>query len=333
MVLLTGVLMGIVVMVKLNMAYAILFVGLYLMFSYIKKKEYTLGFWNTVAYGAGILLVIGLTILPYILENQLQLWYNSVVKAPLTYSASRRYSILKLMPIIIILSTFFLVVWKKRYIDFKKPAVQILFIAIIGVVLSFMKGGRVNGHYLIQLHPLLIIFVGIAASKISWPRTVRFKKLILVVLVLIPAETYLEYANIIKNKISKGTFYNGEGISVPAYITENKLDKKNILFLEYQIGYWFLNVSPPTKIATHPSNLCKDELFKFFDNPRKTSVAELQYIMEVLRPKTIVIRGDRPIFNKREVEQNAYLNAYLAKYYKIHAKVESAKILQRLEGF
>jgi len=327
-----GILMGIAVMVKLNMAYAILFIGLYLVYGYIKEKEYLKGFWNTIAYGVGILLVIGLTILPYFLTEQLDLWYNSVVKAPLAYSESRRYSVFKLMPILIILGGFFLFVWKKRYIDFKKPATQLLLVTIIGVVLSFIKGGRVNGHYLIQLHPLLIVFVGIALSKIQWNISSNIKKSLLIIMALIPLESYLEYGNIIKTKIQNGTFYNGEGISVPAYIDENNLDKKNILFLEYQIGYWFLNVNPPTKIATHPSNLCKDEMFEFFDNPRKTSVEELAYIMEELRPKTVVLRKNKRIFDKKEIDENTYIEAYLDKHYKLYADVENAAILQRLEG-
>lgn len=280
MVFFAGLLMGIAVMVKLNMAYAILFIGLYLLYTYLMEKECQNGVWSTIAYGLGILLIIGLTILSYFLADQLELWYNSVVKAPLAYSESRRSSILKLMPILIILSTFFGFVWKKRYVDFNQPAIQIFLITIIGVVLSFIKGDRVNEHYLIQLYPSVIVFVGIALSHIQWHITPIIRNLILILVVLIPMESYLEYGNIIKNKIDKGTFYNGEGISVPAYILENNLDKTNIFFLEYQIGYWFLNVNPPTKIATHPSNLCKVEMFEFFDNPRKTSVEELTYIME-----------------------------------------------------
>jgi hypothetical protein len=332
MVFLAGILMGIALMVKLNMAYAVLFIGLYQLYNHIMEKDYRNGIWKTMAYGLGILSIIGLTILPYFLADQLDLWYNSVVKAPLAYSESRRYSIFKLMPILIILSAFFGFVWKKGSVDFKQPAIQILFITIIGVVLSFVKGGRVNGHYLIQLHPLLIVFVGITLSHIRWHFTPKIRNLILLLMVLIPMESYLEYGNIIKNKIDKGTFYNGEGISVPAFIVENNLDKKNILFLEYHIGYWFLNVNPPTKIATHPSNLCKDEMFEFFDNPRKTSVEELEYIMEKLRPKTVILRKDKRIFDKKEVEENTYIEAYLEKHYKLHAVVENAEILQRLEG-
>ena len=147
---------------------------------------------------------------------------------------------------------------------------------------------------------------------------------------LIPAESYLEYVNVIKNKFEKGTFFNGEGFSTPQYILEHNLETKNILFFEYHIGYWNLDTLPPTTASTHPSNICRDELFPFFYNPRKNSIEELEYIMEELQPKTVVIRKGRRILNKKEVEENEYLDAYLAEHYKVFATIDNAEILQRL---
>ncbi|QLG45600.1 ArnT family glycosyltransferase [Costertonia aggregata] len=328
----TGLLLGVSVMVKLNMAYAILFIGLYLIYSYVREKKYVDGFLHTSAYGFGILLIIGLTILPYYFQGISDLWWKSVVQAPLEYANARRYSIFKMAPLILVLTVFFLVAWKKKYIDFKNIVVQLLLVSIIGVVLSFVKGGRVNGHYLIQLHPILIVLVAIVLGQLSFIQKVDYKKIAFLVLILLPVEAYLEYGNIIKNKWERGTFYNGEGISVPAYIKNNKLDTSHILFLEYHIGYWVLGVNPPTKAATHPSNICKDEMFKFYDNPRKTSMEELKYILEELRPKTIVGRSNRSIFDLDLVQENAYINTYLEKHYEILTTVEKADIYQRLEG-
>ena len=144
-------------------------------------------------------------------------------------------------------------------------------------------------------------------------------------------ETYLEWANVFKNKVERHTFFNGEGVSVPKYIQDHHLETKNIFFLGYHIGYWVLNEKPPTKAATHPSNICRDELFPFFDNPRKTSLEELRYIMEDIRPKTIIVRKNRLVFDEKELEENAYINAYLEQHYEVHATVEKAEILQRLE--
>ncbi|UWX54741.1 hypothetical protein NYZ99_18300 [Maribacter litopenaei] len=110
------------------------------------------------------------------------------------------------------------------------------------------------------------------------------------------------------------------------------MDTKDILFFGYHIGYWNLGVLPPTLAATHPSNICRDELYPFFDNPGKDSLEELRFIMEEIKPKTIVVRKGRRVFDKDEVEENEYIDAYLSKHYQVEATVEKAEILQRLEG-
>jgi len=327
---LAGILMGITVMVKLNMAYPILLLGLFLLYEFFKTKN-TKFVWNILLYGTGVVCVIILTILPYYSSGELMVWWKSVILAPLKYTEARRFSIFKLAPTFLLVGGFLFLFWKKGWIDFKNKASILLVIAIIGVLLSFLKGGRINGHYLIQLHPMLLILLAVAAHALITIYKPKLPKVLLFLLFLIPIESYLEYANIIQNKINKGTFFNGEGFTVPEYIVNNQLEKKNILFLGYHIGYWNLESLPPTKAATHPSNICRDELFPFFDNERKKSIEELRYIMEDLSPKTIVVRQGRRVFDKKELELNEYIDAYLVKHYKVHAVVEKAEILQRLE--
>jgi len=327
-----GLLMGIVVMVKLNMAYPILLLGLYLCYEALRAKKTRL-FWHAILYGTGTVIIILATVAPYYMDGNILVWWKSVVLAPLEYTGARRYPILKLAPFFLIVTAFLLFSWKRKYLDFKDRNVIFLVIAIAGVLLSFLKGGRINGHYLIQLHPMLVILVALTLSGLFSQYKPRIPKAAVLLLLLIPAESYLEYGSIVRNKLRYGTFFNGEGFTVPKYILEHSLETKNIFFMAYHIGYWNLGELPPSKAATHPSNICRDELYPFFDNPRKTSVAELKYIMVVLRPKTIVLRKDKLVFHRNEIEENAYMDAYLAKHYKVHAVVEKAEILQRLEGF
>ncbi|MFS4468795.1 ArnT family glycosyltransferase [Maribacter sp. 2210JD10-5] len=326
-----GLLIGVALMVKLNLAYAALFIGLYAVYYFTKRKQYSTGILGTGLYGTGIILMILLTVLPYYLEGLTELWWKSNFKAPMDYANARRYSIFRLMPLFLGISGFLFFAWKKKYIDFKQETVQILTIVIFGVLFSFVKAGRINSHYLIQLYPCLIILIGVVLSKLQFLKNPKLYKVYLMLLFLIPAESYLEYYRIVKHKIEKGTFYNGEGVSVPRYIVENDLDTDNILFLGYHIGYWALDKKPPTKAATHPSNILKDEMFSAYDNPRETAMEELRYIMETLQPKTIVVRKNRKIFDKKEEEHNTYIDTYLLENYKIEATVEQAEILQRLE--
>jgi hypothetical protein len=53
--------------------------------------------------------------------------------------------------------------------------------------------------------------------------------------------------------------------------------------------------------------------------------------METIRPKTIVTRKNRRVFDKKHIAENEYINAYLLKHYQVHAIVENAEILQRLD--
>jgi len=331
MVFIAALLMGISVMVKLNMAYAILFIGIYLLYENIRNKDYSHGLRSALAYGTGIIIIILMTILPYYLQDNVLLWYKSVIQAPLEYASARRYSILKMAPFIILLLGIFYWIWKRKYIDFKESPFPLLLVTIIGIVLSFVKGGRVNGHYLIQLHPILLPMIVLAIGSIPLLKKLIWKPYCLILVLLIPMESYLEYVNVIKNKFEQGTFFNGEGISVPKYILDNDLETENILFLGYHIGYWVLGENPPTKSATHPSNICKEEMFAAYDNPRKTSMEEIRYIMDTLRPKTVIIRKGRRVFDKKLIEENEYINAYFLAHYKIYATVEKAEILQRLE--
>ncbi|MEX0287917.1 MAG: ArnT family glycosyltransferase [Flavobacteriaceae bacterium] len=329
--LVAGLLMGMTLMTKLNLAYAILLIGLFLLYDFWRQKSYWKGVLHTTAFGTGILFIVFLTLLPYYLEGQLELWWKSVFIAPLDYAGARRYSPLRLAPFCLIILGFLIWGWKTKLLDFKDSAIQLLTLAILGVVWSFVRGGRINSHYLIQLFPLMVILVVIVVSKLSIFRKFDYRPFALFLLLLIPMESYLEYVNIAKNKIQRGTWYNGEGFTVPKYITEQNLDTENVLFLGYHIGYWVLGETPPTKAATHPSNLCKDEMFAAYDNPRKSSMEELRYIMEELRPKTIVARRNRLIFDKDEVEENSYMEAYLDKYYSVLSVVDNAEIYQRLE--
>ncbi|MEO0525850.1 MAG: glycosyltransferase family 39 protein [Bacteroidota bacterium] len=326
-----GVLMGLSVMTKLNMAYAILLLGVFIVYEYVRKKEFWAGIQNALVYGMGIILVILLTMLPYHLQDNIELWLKSVLKAPLEYTGARRYSVFKLSPIFILLGGFFLLAWKKKYLDYKNIPVQIVLLAIIGVLISYLQGGRINGHYLIQIHPIIIILIGIVVSKISLFQKFDYRPYIFFLLLLLPMEAYIEYVAVVRNKIEKGRFYNGEGIDVPSYIKANNLETKDILFFEYHIGYWLLDRLPPTKAATHPSNIFREELFPFYENPRKTGMEELRFIMENMRPKTIITRKDRLVFDKKLKEANDYIDAYLKQYYHIVKTIDRAEIHQRLE--
>ncbi|MEM9142210.1 MAG: glycosyltransferase family 39 protein [Bacteroidota bacterium] len=328
---LSGILMGGALMTKLNIAYPILVIGMSFVFWQLRHKNYKKTLLFCVLFGLGLAMIPVLLALPYYISGNQDVWWRSVVLAPLEYSDARRYSLIKMAPTFLLLGLFFFYSWKKRLLDFNAFQIQIVTLGVLGVLLSFFKSGRINSHYLIQLHPLLIILAGWALAKLPTFKKFRYRPFVILILALLPMESYLEYYAVAQNKWERGTFYNGEGFTAPQYLIDKGLDTQNVLFLGYHIGYWILDTKPPTKAATHPSNLCRDELFPFQGNSRDNSMEELRYIMEGLKPPFVITRKNRLIFDKKEEEENAYMEAYLAKHYTVAATVDKAEILQRLE--
>lgn len=325
-----GVLFGLSAMSKLNMVYPVVIIGIYLLWEGYHQNQLALRIKNLISMGLGVALVILLTLLPYYFQDQMQLYWQSIIEAPLAYSGGKFHSPLKTLPFIIVVLGLLVTGFSLKIIDWKDKKVQILSVLIVGILLSFVQAGKVNGHYLIQLYPFVLIPVGMAVAKLPAIRK-NYHSFIALLLILVPMESYLEYGNIVSNKIKKGTFFNGEGIEVPAYILDHNLETDNIFFTEYHIGYWVLNQEPPTKAATHPSNITREEMFPFMENPRKTGMEELRYILEVTRPKILVAREGKEIFDKKLVNYNAYIDNYLEEHYQLTATIGRGLIYQRLE--
>ncbi|MGN7512864.1 MAG: ArnT family glycosyltransferase [Allomuricauda sp.] len=326
----SGLLLGLSVMTKLNMAYPVLFIGCYFLWQGFYENHAWKNIKNLVFMGSGFVLTIAFMAIPYYLQGDLQIWWESIFEAPLAYSEGKFHSPLKTLPFAIIILGLLITGFTLKIIDWKDKKLQILTVAVFGILLSFMQAGKVNGHYLIQLYPFILIPLGMAVAKLPQIHK-KYRPIIIILLILIPMESYLEYGNIISNKTKKGSFYNGEGVDVPRYIEEHGLETKNIFFTEYHIGYWVLGETPPTKAATHPSNITREELFPYMDNPRETGMEELQYIMEVIQPKTLVARKGKEIFDKKLVDYNTYIDEYLEKHYILEASVGRGLIYQRLE--
>jgi hypothetical protein len=327
----SGLLVGIALMVKLNLAYVALFIGLFLVYTEYQKNKSIQLLLKPIIYGTGIILTILLTFLPYYIDDLGMLWWDSVIQAPLAYAGARQYSSLKLLLYLLPFFLLLFVGWKKKIFNLKNRTVLLLIIATIGMLVAFIKGGRVNGHYLILIYPFILPLLALIDSEITKFRLPKPGLIIGILFLLIPIESYLEYIAVFKNKIENDTFFNGEGISVPNYFVENNLDKENILYLEYHIGYWVMSINPPTKSAIQPSNILKDEMFFAYDNPRETGEQELKYIIEQERPSFIITRKNRRIFDKKEVAVNFYINLQLLQNYTPLDTVEGAVIHQRLK--
>ena len=324
-----GVLLGISLMVKINIAFSVLLVGCFLLWWFYKRFGMAGTFKNMLLLSGPAFLIVLLTVLPYYLSGQQSLWWDSVILAPLAYTEGGRNT----LPVLTGFAAAILIVlfWalRTKHLDIKRPEVGILTAALLGILFSFIKGGRINSHYLIMLYPVLLILLCAAIAPFLESLQKKAFRIIVLISLLLPMESYLEYIQVSHNYLKYNTPYNGEGYRVPEYILEKNINTENILFLGYHIGYWMLDLYPPVKTATHPSNICKSEMFPYYNPERNTAMEEIRYIMEEIRPATLVTRTGRLVFDKKLVEENAYINKRIESDYILRAEVEKASIYIR----
>lgn len=298
---LAGLLLGFSAMTKLNLAYAILLLGAYITFKEIKQRPSFYSLKKTLALAIGGALGVGITAMPYLFKASLQIWWASVFLASGSYAQINGSNSLVLLPLIIGILAY--IIWRKN------STISLIGLALIGVLGSFIMAGKLNGHYLLQAYPLffLLLAIGFKNKQLDLPRWN------LVFLLLLPVESYLEYQNVFTNYQEKGHLYNGEGVDIPDYLAMQHPSVRNILFLEYHIGYWLLGQKPLSMAVTHPSNLFRERLFPYF-NPRKTSQEELEHLLNFEKPGAIVIDKKHSLFKNYPAEK-AFFESQLAAFY------------------
>ncbi len=335
LLLVSGTLFGCALMTKLNLSYAVLLLVLGLFYFLIKKNGFRTALISMIGLGLGILIPVALLYLLYASSGFGEVWWQSVIQASLAYGevpfSERLDTIIPIIVIALLIVGF--VRWNKRTAVLQNnQQLALLLLAVAGILFSFYKVGKINGHYLIQLYPFLILLLFSFILHYPISTSKWFVRISVFLLLLVPMESYLEYYAIAKNYSQHQTLFNGEGIDVPKYLVENELDSGSIWFLEFHIGYWVLGQKPITKATTHPSNLMRDQLFTYMENDRKTSLDELKYILHEKAPKIIVTKGARIPFNADHKEEvYAYFAAYLNQHYSLIEKIGKATVYKRLD--
>lgn len=326
-----GLFLGLALMTKLNLGYALLAVFLFV-FGYDSLKGNLISSLKSLSkIGLGILIVIMATSLPYSLEGTFTLWWESVFKAPMAYSKDNDPNVLKVLPYVLGVITLLTISFKRGWLHFRSRNIWILVTITGGVLFSFLQTGKANGHYLIQLYPTLVLLVGLVLYNTKILFKANYKTGLLIIALVLPIESYIEITNVLNHKTEKGSFYNGEGIDVPRYFSKNGLSSKNVLFFEYHIGYWLLNTLPPTKAATHPSNILREAVFPYMRNGRKTAGEELQFLLEKKKPDYIITRKNRRVFDKKMYKANFYVQLQLLENYHPLDTIDKAVIHKRLK--
>ena len=315
--LLLGFFMGFALLCKLNYAYAALAFFSYLLFVEWKRSTLlqTMG-WALLVV-AGVILPFLLVAVPFVLENKFQLYFDSTFLAPFSYGHAGGHSLLfkltKTWWIILagIVINFF--AWK-RWSPGQRIFVHSCILLLLGTIFSFLTSGKVNGHYLIEVYPfILLLILGILFRKNYIPSI----GLTALVVLLLSFESWKEYLRVGNNIAERSTPFNGKSYLVIDELKKRGIEREPIFFIDYHISYWLLDQYPLTRSTTHPSNLGRPYLFKYFGNEHSNTLAELSFIMEEIQPQAVVSRKPFVSFLPPEGPENKFFISFIQTHYNL----------------
>jgi 4-amino-4-deoxy-L-arabinose transferase-like glycosyltransferase len=303
--LIAGFLFGCALLCKMNYGYAIPAILLYHFISG-RSSDLPVTVKNAICVIAGIIVSFLLMAIPFIINHKLNLFIDSVFLAPYEYSHAAQTTLfqnLKKTWWVFLLGLFVSFFALKRSGQAHKEIVWIFVLALLATIYTYYSIGTVNGHYLIQIYPFIsILIVGFIFPK---EYNFGFGKLSLFIL-LISFESITEYYMLFNNYRQHSTLYNGKSLEVIKELKARHDDDKKVFFANYHIGYWFLHQYPLTKSTTHPSTLTRQFLFKYADIQSKSSLEEIKYLMENVKPEIIVSRSMYLDFFDEFSEENTY---------------------------
>ncbi len=307
---LAGIFFGAALLCKLSFAHGlVLMVVAHLVFNW-KRQSLTRHAVNQSLLGIGVLIPFILIALPYWYQGHIQLFIDSVFRAPLEYAGAAAMSmgekISRTWWVILLALIIIAWAWKRR----SRESTELLLYSMAltaGTVYTFFSSGIVNGHYLVLIYPfLLMMLIGTLPSY----QKIRYGWVSLVV-VFLSFESLAEYYKVGKSLVNNGHPYYSNTYVIIDELKKQGLSGEKIFFVDYHIGYWMLKTYPLTKSTTHPSNIDRAFLFKYFGG-KNSGTGELKYLLDTVRPAVIVSRTPSMGFIRNEMQTRAYFDSVVA---------------------
>jgi hypothetical protein len=163
----SGLFFGGALLCKLNYGYAILFLLVYYLINNWKRIAFTRLLTHMLLAGIGIIIPFFLVAIPFLIANKTSLFIDCVFLAPFAYghSSGESGNVAKTWWIIVFGIILSWAAWKKSKKEHREFTIGCI-ILLLGTIYSFYTSGKVNGHYLIQVFPFIILLgLGILIQK------------------------------------------------------------------------------------------------------------------------------------------------------------------------
>jgi hypothetical protein len=348
---LIGLLIGVAVMIRTNLAVVALAAGALVIFR-PSLLPFSRLFARGFAYTAGVMLVIAATVIPYLIAGRVPLWFDSVVRAGIEFSAYRRSlkNLLDLVGVafgigpdgstshsILLLGVLLWVggfVGMSRCVGRRRPLSKPLRNGIIavsvflfGATISVAATGPPFGHYLVQLVPWFAIFLGVAiesgSTKVS--RWLPVAGIGVVLVAVAVGSTQRSYDLLLQRMEQGKSLAHGAAYEIADYLQNE--DGRSFYMVSDHLVYWLLGAYPPTRLSTHPSNIAKPELVTVIEGPNATPESEMRKIVQgrpdfIVKPQSVWYLSGLP-------EVARLLEESLARDYTLKTVIEGRQIYRR----
>src|SRR5262245_37063745 len=318
---LIGVLLGTATLVRTNLGYVAIIVFLAAALIPSSQDKYT-RLKNMFRVGAGGILVLLITMLPYAMTGYLSLFLTSVFLVPIDYSigALSYAEVGKSMvqnAVRIGSGKIFLLyqlsLWLGGLVGLlffsgsaiwrgKPLSVIWLVIFILVTLASILSCGHPWGHYLLQLVPFFAIGVGLLLSLLFSFQAIKrlsiapIYAVVFISLLVMCRHTIRDTIGQLKNYGMNGY---GPNYAVAEYL-KDKLGPNDTLFVTHDIlTYWILQKTPLVPIAEFPRNIFDDSITKHLYGPSVTSEHILEDIMN--RNPTVIVLAKNSEFEHSDV--------------------------------
>lgn len=347
---LTAALTTLASMIRLNLAYVTLFIGIYLVLESSRKSFLNL-VKSSVIYTSGFLIVLLLCLLPYASAGQIKLWWTLNISFALSYSGSQKSiltafsthlkfifdsfknrELFAISPVIWLggLAGFVMELsrWKKTSTE-KRRALIVLSIFVVSTSLSIVKGGAAYPHYLIQLIPFFSLYAAIFCNFLLSSRAKWLTIIAIFVVLLISLKPIIgNYKWRISRFIEDREINYGPAYEVAEYLQQyNNLDNDIYIMDETHIAYLLIDARPISKTTVHPSNMGKEYLLESFVGEKTTTKQELAKILDQ-HPKFIVTR-ENIWYLQRKQDAKLLLQNTLKNKYELVKQVQQTQIYRR----
>lgn len=275
-VFLAGFLFGNAVMIRLNMAYPVFLLIIWLFFYEINRNNLKKKIIFAVKVSLGIIFPISILVGIYMSNGYLHIFWDSVVKAPLAYNVEGFEDNIRVLknslPFLAWGLLSFLLLYKEESNNRKRTKLIPLFVVSVGVLFSFIHSGKFYTHYLIQLYPFLFLMTMPLLCRWKGFKFLGYLFFIGCLISFFISTNYDRYKKLYFRMQNHQEWLHGSSIEVSNYI-KNNYEYNSAYFVTDHLGYWFLNIKPPTKLVAHPDNIKEGQsfLYNYVYEERKNS--------------------------------------------------------------